>query len=267
MQNQNKIGVSLPGWMNERGLRRSFFGGSTCPTCGEVRVKTYYRHPFPLPPPLTKGHWLVSDCLCVRKELAEKRLKQQNLLTQAYTQGRVDPIPLALREHSFDNFQVTASNRKPYQDCQNFMQRFPQHTQGNGILLMGPSGTGKTHLACSIANGLKGTHSVAFACFPILLEKMRTGFANIDELLSADLLVLDDVGSVRETAWTTERMLLIVDGRLTNSKPTVFTSNYELDDFEARVGMRVASRIIGTSLHVFLRGADWRLYRNGKKRY
>ena len=76
---------------------------------------------------------------------------------------------------------------------------------------MGPSGTGKTHLACAIANELKGKYAVSFANVPMLLEKMRTGNVSVEEMLSADLLVLDDLGSERETAWTVERFLLIVD--------------------------------------------------------
>ncbi len=264
MLNQNKIAASSRGWMSDHGLRRSFFSGKVCAGCGELRVETYYRHPFPMLAPLAKGHWLLSDCSCVKKERSRERAKQQNLLIRT---DRRDPLPLGLREHTFQTFNVTAMNRTSYDACRSFAKRFPNVPQGRGILLMGPSGTGKTHLACAIANMLKDNYSVSFACLPILLEKMRTSNVNLDELLSADLLILDDIGSERETPWTTERLLLIVDGRLTNLKPTVFTSNYELHDFEARVGMRVASRIIGHNLHQFLRGSDWRLYRDGRKQY
>lgn len=264
MVNRSKIGASLPGLMSSHGLRRSFFGGKTCPVCGELRTRTYYHHPFPMPAEMPKGHWLLSDCACIRQERSAGRLEQQNLLTRT---RRPDPLPLGLQGHSFENFKVTPLNKKPYDDCRAFMLRFPHVPQGHGILLMGPSGTGKTHLACAIANGLKERHSVFFASLPILLEKMRTSNVDLDELLSADLLVLDDIGSERETAWTMERLLMIVDGRLINAKPTIFTSNYELADFDARLGMRAASRIISSNLHLFLKGPDWRMNRQGRRVY
>jgi len=258
IRNQSRIAASSRGWMSELGLRRSFFGGKLCPECGEVRLEIYRRHPFPVPPPLAPGHWLLSDCTCVKKERTQVRLNQQNLLIRP---GPREPLPIGLRDRTFENFQVTAMNRKSYNDCLTFARRFPKIPQGRGILLMGPSGTGKTHLACAIVNALKDTHAVWFANVPMLLERMRTSNVSVDELLSADLLVLDDIGSERETAWTVERLLLIVDTRLSNLKPTVFTTNYEIKDFEARVGMRLASRIVGHNLHVFLMGPDWRLSR------
>ena len=244
--------------MIEHGLRRSFFGGESCPICGEMRVKKYYSHPFPLPEPLGKGHWLLSDCACIKKERSEERSARQRLLT---TQ-RAHPLPLGLREQTFASFKVTELNREPYEVCHAFMRNFAKIQRGQGLLLFGRSGTGKTHLASSIANGLMDEYSVCFAYLPILLEKMRTSNVNLEELLQADLLVLDDIGSERETGWTMERLLIIVDGRLTNLKPTVFTTNYDLGDLEKRVGMRVASRILGNNLHVFLQGPDWRLLRH-----
>ncbi len=224
-------------------------------------MQKYFRHPLPLPSHLAKGHWLLSDCQCIKSERSHERLKREKLLTST----RSDALPLGLREHSFNNFKVSELNREAYETCQAFMRNFAKVQQGEGLLLLGRSGTGKTHLASSIANGLKDKHTVAFAYVPILLEKMRTSNVNLDELLSADLLILDDIGSERETGWTMERMLIIVDGRLTNLKPTVFTTNYDLNDLDKRLGMRVASRILGHNLAVVLKGLDYRLNRQRGK--
>lgn len=259
---QNKIAASFRSWMTDYGLRRKYFQQETCLGCGEVIRKKYVLHPFSLPAPLPKGQWFSRDCACIKKERLEERSAREKILLK---RAGEHSLPVGLRSHSFKNFKVTEFNQEAYELCRQFVRNFAKIGQGEGLLLYGRSGTGKTHLASAVANNLQGKYSVAFAYFPILLEQMRTSNVALDPLLNADLLILDDIGSERETGWTMERLLIIVDGRLTQQKPTLFTTNYALDDLNVRVGMRVTSRILGNNLQVLMQGPDWRLQRHHRR--
>lgn len=244
--------------MIEQGLNRSYRPKEHCELCGEERSKKYVLHPFPMPAPLPRGHYLFSDCSCIKKERSKERSEREKLLALQVSH----PLPAGLRSHSFTSFRVDEFNREPYEICRRFARNFSKIEGGQGLLLYGRSGTGKTHLASAIANELGGRYNVAFAYMPTLLERMRMTNLSLEPLLAADVLILDDIGSERETGWTMERLLIIVDGRLTNLKPTIFTTNYDLNDLEKRVGMRVASRILGHNLQLLLKGPDWRLLRH-----
>ncbi len=246
--------------MSKYGLRRFFRDEEICPRCGDKRLKKYVRHLFALPNYPKKGEWLLSDCSCIKKSRDEDRSRREGLIINR----SAHPLPPGLRNNTFASFRVSEFNREVYESCQTFARNFGRLEGGQGILLLGRSGTGKTHLACAIVNRLFSKHSVKFSHVPTLLERMRQTNVELQPLLSADLLVLDDVGSERITGWTMERLLIIIDGRFTGCRPTVFTTNFDTKDFEARMGMRIASRILGNNLHLFLQGPDWRLLRSNR---
>ena len=165
--------ASSRSWMSEYGLGRSYFRKASVLIAGGASER-YIRHPFPLPAGFKKGEWLLSDCACVRAARRDTRSVLDNILIERSRH----PLPVGLRSKTFKSFQVDELNRSAVQACEQFVRNFEKITGGQGILLLGRSGTGKTHLACSIVNSLYPKYSVLFRHVPTLMERMR--YANVD---------------------------------------------------------------------------------------
>jgi DNA replication protein DnaC len=125
------------------------------------------------------------------------------------------------------------------------------------LLLNGPRGCGKTHLAVAIAGEqLKHGSQVFFAFVPTLLDHLRATFSpespvGYDELFeqinSVPLLVLDDLGSESSTAWAEEKLYQIVVHRHEARLPTVITTVStieELEDTKSRIASRLVDGIV-----------------------
>lgn len=103
------------------------------------------------------------------------------------------------------------------------------------LLLIGPNGCGKTHLAAAIANDcLEDGAVVLFATVPDLLDHLRAAFAPeskevFDQLFArmreAELLVLDDLGAQQSSPWATEKLFQLLNYRYNSGFPTVITAN------------------------------------------
>lgn len=247
--------------MIKYGIRR--WGQQTpplCGQCGQPRQRIWRPHPFPMPVGYGRGVWLQEDCGCITAARSERRQQLQAAVGLRWE----DPLPPALRQHTFANFKVGAYNREGYDICGKFAAKFPKIKSGEGLFLYGHSGVGKTHLACAILNQLKEDHWTAFAHVPTLLDQLRRQAVTLDPLIRVQLLVLDDLGSERTTDWALEQLLVILDGRMNHNRSTILTANYDseqLAQLDRIVGMRLASRITGQHLPVLLQGPDWRQQR------
>lgn len=243
--------------MSKAGLRRYYLqlSDNRCPNCDQHLNRFYRLHPFPMPSHYGKGMWLKTDCNCVKAEQVaiQKRFEHVTVTPQP----RI-VLPPALRNHTFDSFKVEDYNKKAFTISAQFAKNFSRNRNGKGLILCGKSGRGKTHLACAIVNFIRSDYHVEFAHIPTLLENIRRGKGELDQMLAADLLVLDDLGSERGSDWSLEKLLIIVDGRLNQLKPTVYTTNFNLDELELRIGSRLASRILNNSLDLIVQGPDWR---------
>ena len=136
-------------------------------------------------------------------------------------------------------------------------KEFAQDPRGC-FLLVGGSGTGKTHLAAATANRLmeQGT-PVFFAFVPDLLDHLRASYSPdndltydelFDQVRSIPVLVLDDLGTHSGTAWAEEKLYQVLNHRYMAGLPTLITSGTAIDRMDGRLQSRIldprASRVM-----------------------
>jgi len=205
-----------------------------CPKCkgaGYLRSNVPFGHPnFGKP----------IACECKEEERKEKRRQQLRTLSN------LD----AFRDRNFADFQVNVTIAEGFNAACNFAD-----DPYGWLVLVGPNGCGKTHLAAAIANQCVDQGAVVlFEAVPDLLDHLRAAFAPTaeevyDQLFSkmreAELLVLDDLGAQQSTAWANEKLFQLLNYRYNREMPTVVTANQK--GIQA-IDERIRSRLGDTSL-------------------
>jgi DNA replication protein DnaC len=120
------------------------------------------------------------------------------------------------------------------------------------IVFQGGYGCGKTHLAAAIANYRASEgHQVMFVMVPDLLDHLRATFNPssqipydrlFEEVRTAPLLVLDDLGSQATTPWVREKLYQLFDYRYNEQMPTVITTADKEDQIDPRLLSRMQDR-------------------------
>lgn len=169
---------------------------------------------------------------------------------------------------SFDTFDETVfdeKDRKKMADiknyCYEYANRFPDVKRPN-LIFTGGTGTGKTFLLSCIAlelkkKGVTTVYITSGRLFDILRQYAFNKISDIDLLLNADVLIIDDLGT--EPIFnniTQEYIFMLINERTRAKKALCVSTNLSPDDVKQRYTERVSSRLFDRSRSAVLKFAD-----------
>jgi DNA replication protein DnaC len=240
-----------------------------CPICEGSGLRVVER---------ASGMRVAEPCSC-RAERRTTRLLEQARIPRRYAHCTLEEY---VPNYSGNNSSLSAALLQ----ARNFVRAYPLETAGNGLLLTGSIGVGKTHLAVGMLQALvadRGSKGLFFDYRDLLKQVQNSYNRNVDvtelEILrpvfDAEVLVLDELGASKPTDWVWDTVAHILNTRYNDRRTTIITTNYanlppgsgELSGPRAavreetlgdRIGERMRSRLQEMCVVVEMSGEDFR---------
>ena len=206
----------------------------------------------------------MCKCQAAKRAAEEEEYKRRKFEERVNELRRVGFPEADMRNWTFSNDDL--ANEKITKAAQKYVDNFSElRKNGKGLLLYGNTGTGKTYTACEIANALidKG-YPVLVTNFARILNTLQGTFEKqdyIDGFNNYQLLVIDDLGIERDTAYAKEQVFNIIDSRYRSGLPMIITTNLTMEkiknpeDIENR---RIYDRILERCFPIEVEGSSRR---------
>lgn len=193
------------------------------------------------------------DELIARQRREEESDRQRRVIEARH---KASGVPARFAAAAFDGFERRTKQIGTALDAvHDFVTNFADHAKaGRCLILAGPAGTGKTHLACAAIRALCDQNKRAqYVKLGDAIRRLRdtwrkdsdeTELQVLRELRYADLLVLDEVGVQYGTDGERVHAFDIIDGRYSDMRPTIIITNCKAEELVEYLGDRVVDRLM-----------------------
>lgn len=222
--------------------------------------RDYLEPKYTCPKCRDRGYSEGIRCECLEALLKKYTLRELNesssIKLHDFKEFREDYYPEGeIRERMKKNLTMLVNY------CNTFTDGAPR-----SMLFAGETGLGKTFLSSCIVKALgeNGIPAAFMSAYDMLRELEDEQFGRsaentMDKLLTAPLLVIDDLGSEPSGSKYYDTFLYnIINGRINRSLPTIISTNLHADEIRRRYHNRLASRMLSDYLPVLFKGTDIR---------
>ena len=216
------------------------------------------------------GYMGSAMCECLTELCRQEQKKELTLLSggkENFSQFRLDYYPDRMDPKL--GVSPRAIMERNFRTCRTYAATFSQNS-GN-LLFIGGTGLGKTFLSACIARAVadKG-YSVLYETATHLFNKLEQAKFNPTEesryeaakLTACDLLIVDDLGTEMPGQFVTAALYSLLNDRLLAGKPTIISTNLNVEEMQRRYSPQIASRLQGNFGQLIFLGEDIRVLKN-----
>ena len=200
------------------------------------------------------------QCACMKEALYE-------------AQAALSGLGALLGKQTFENFSLDYyTDKSEARTARSYCEKFAREgvINGENLLLMGGTGMGKTHLSTAIADVvMKNGGSVIYESAPHVFDDFRfeqfgRGWndrtpVRTDKYFSADLVIVDDLGSEMIGSFSVSVLYNLLNTRLNDRKSMLFSTNFSQKELMTSYDRRIVSRILSSFKVFALEGEDIRM--------
>ena len=211
-----------------------------------------------------------APCECLHKLYNQELTRELGVLLQSGDESfeRFD-LSLYSDQSAPGSLSPRANMTRVLGVCRKYAENFPQ--VATNLLLQGDTGLGKTFLSACVARVVasKG-YSVCYDSATAALDAFeRQKFARdpeeaeaaarrVRQMLSCDLMILDDLGTEMVTPFSVSALYTLLNTRLVNGKRSILSTNCPDEELQRRYSAQICSRLDGEFLRLPFTGTDIR---------
>ncbi|MCG7318282.1 primosomal protein DnaI [Brevibacillus laterosporus] len=207
-------------------------------------------------PNLVKGHFnqlqlqsnqIVSVLTPCNKQLAHEDNERARKRIRSYY------VSQETLEACFERMDVDSSNQEAIDKALEFCDEMRDNKKqaARGLYVHGGFGVGKSYLMAAIARELSESNISSLMVYvPDFIREVKESLSDqsyvgkLELLKEIPVLILDDLGAENVTPWIRDEVIgVILNQRINNHLPTLFASNYSLEELEEHFAISNGSRI------------------------